>query len=146
MPPSLIQISAARRRISITSRLLAAWLSLSLVLTLTPCCKVFADTVAPFTANTVLDHKHDAPDGALHSPKSNDFPDPCTKWLDHADYTLNSTLVAVTSGADPHPDISIAPLLASMPHAETMVTARLLYHPPPDPALPLYLRFEHLLL
>jgi len=131
---------------SITSRLLAAWLSLSLVLTLTPCCQVFADAVAPLMTNTVLDHEHDGPDGALHSPGSSDFHDPCTKWLDHADYTLSSLLVAVTSGSDPHQDIPIALLLSLMPHAGNMVTARLSYHPPPDPALPLYLRIEHLLL
>ena len=146
MPLSVMQIGTARRRMSITSRLLVAWMSLSLVLTLTPCCKVLADVVAPFTANTVLDHEHDVPDGALHSPGLSDFHDPCTKWLDHPDYTLNSLHVAVTSGSDPHQDIPIAPLLLRMPHAGTMVTARLSNHPPPDPALPLYLRIEHLLL
>jgi hypothetical protein len=36
--------------------------------------------------------------------------------------------------------------LLRMPHAGTMVTALFSYHPPPDPALPLYLRIEHLLL
>jgi len=131
---------------SIASRLLAAWLSLSLVLTLTPCCKVFADAVAPFIPNVVLDHEHGEDDGALHSSGSNDFHDPCTKWLDHADYTLNSLHVAVTSGSVPHQDIPIAPLLLRVPHAGTMVTALFSYHPPPDPALPLYLRIEHLLL
>ena len=146
MPLSVMQIGTERRRMSITSRLLAAWLSLSLVLTLTPCCKVLADAVAPLTTNTVLDHEHDGPDGALHSPGSSDFHDPCTKWLDHADYTLNSLHVAVTSGFDPRQDIPVAPLLLLMPHAGTMVTALFLYHPPPDPALPLYLRLEHLLL
>ena len=143
MPLSVMQIGTERRRMSITSRLLAAWLSLSLVLTLTPCCKVFADVVAPLMPNAVLDHEHD---GALHSSGSNDFHDPCTKWLDHADYTLNSLHVAVTSGSGSHQDIPIAPLLLRMPHAATVVTARLSYHPPPDPALPLYLRIEHLLL
>lgn len=131
---------------STTSRVLVAWLSLSLVLTLTPCCEVFADAVAPLATNAAFDHEHDGPDGAFHSPGSNDFHDPCTKWLDHADYTLNSLHVAVTLGSGSHQDISIAPLLLRMPHAGTMVTARLSYHPPPDPALPLYLRIEHLLL
>ena len=145
MPLSVMQIGTERRRMSITSRLLAAWLSLSLVLTLTPCCEVFADAVAPPATNAALDHEHDGPDGALHSPGSNDFHDPCTKWLDHADYTLNSLHVAVTSGSGSHQDIPIAPLLLRMPHAATLVTARLSYHPP-DPALPLYLRIEHLLL
>ncbi len=146
MSPSLMRIGAARRRTSITSRLLAAWLALSLILTLTPCCEVFADAVASRATNAALDHEHDGPDGALHSPGSNDFHDPCTKWLDHADYTLNSLHVAVTSGSDPHQDIPIAPLLLLMPHAGTMATALFSYHPPPDPALPLYLRLEHLLL
>jgi len=146
MPLSVMQIGTERRRMSITSRLLAAWLSLSLVLTLTPCCEVFADAVAPPATNAALDHEHDGPDGALHSPGSNDFHDPCTKWLDHADYTLNSLHVAVTSGSGSHQDIPIAPLLLRMPHAGTMVTALFLSHPPPDPALPLYLLIEHLLL
>ena len=146
MPLSVMQIGTERRRMSTTSRLLAAWLSLSLVLTLTPCCEVFADAVASPATNAALDHEHDGPDGALQSPGSNDFHDPCTKWLDHADYTLNSLHVVVTSGFDPHQDIPVAPLLLRMPHAGTMVTARLSYHPPPDPALPLYLRLEHLLL
>ena len=145
MSPSLIRIGTERRRMSITSRLLVVWLSLTLVLTLTPCCKVFADA-APATTHAVLRHEHDGSDGALHSPGSNDFHDPCTKWLDHADYTLNSLHVAVTSGSDSHQDIPIAPLLLLMPHAGTMVTAWLSYRPPPGPALPLYLRFEHLLL
>lgn len=146
MPPSVMQMGAERRRMSITSRLMAAWLSLSLVLTLTPCCKVFADAVAPFTPDVALDHGHDGSDSALHSPGSNDFHDPCTKWLDHADYTLNSLPVAVTSGSDSHQDIPIAPLLLLMSHADATVTVRLSFHPPPDPALPLYLRLEHLLL
>ena len=146
MPLSVMQIGTERRRMSITSRLLAAWLSLSLVLTLTPCCEVLADAVAPPATNVALDHEHDGPDGALHSPGPNDFHDPCTKWLDHADYTLNSLHVAVTSGSGSHQDIPIAPLLLRMPHAGTMVTALFLSHPPPDPALPLYLLIEHLLL
>ena len=143
MSPSLMRIGAARRRMSIASRLLAAWLSLSLVLTLTPCCEVLANAVAPLSPNAVLDHEHD---GALHSPGPSDFHDPCTQWLDHADYTLNSLHVAVSSGSDPHQDIPIAPLLWRMPHAGMMVTARLSYHSPPGPALPLYLRIEHFLL
>ncbi len=146
MPPSLMRIGAARRRMSIASRLLAAWLSLSLVLTLTPCCEILADAIAPPATNAALDHGHDGPDDALHSSGPNDFHDPCTKWLDHADYTLNSLHVAVTSGSGSHQDIPIAPLLLRMPHAGNMVTALFLYHPPPDPALPLYLRIEHLLL
>ena len=146
MPLSVMRIGTKRRRMSITSRLLAAWLSLSLVLTLTPCCEVFADAVASPATNAALDHEHDGSDGALHSPGSNDFYDPCTKWLDHADYTLNSLHVAVTSESGSHQDIPIAPLLLRMPHAGTIAMALFLYHPPPDPALPLYLRIEHLLL
>ncbi len=146
MSLSLMRIGAKKRRRSIASRLLVTWLALSLFLTLTPCCEVFADAVASPTTDAVFDHGHDGPDDALHSSESSGFHDPCTQWLDHADYTLNSLHVAVTSGSGSHQDFPIAPLLFRMPHAGTTVTARLSYHPPPGPALPLYLRIEHLLL
>lgn len=146
MSLSLMRIGAKKRRMSIASRLLIAWLSLSLFLTLTPCCEIVADAVASPATDVGADHEHGGPDSAHHSPESGGFHDPCTQWLDHADYTLNSLHVAVTSGAGSHQDIPIAPLLFLMPHAGTMVTARLSYHPPPGPALPLYLRIEHLLL
>jgi hypothetical protein len=146
MSLSLLRIGAKKRRMSITCRLLAAWLSLSLFLTLTPCCKVFADAVALPTTNAVLDHEHDGPDGALRTPGPNDFHVPCTKWLDHADYAVGSLHAAVTSGPDSHQNIPIASLLLLIPHIGTMVTAQLSYYSPPDPTLPLYLRIEHLLL
>ena len=146
MSPSLIRIGAAKWRSSLASRLLLAWLSLSLVLTLTPCCEVFAGAVTSSAADVGLDHDHEGPDGAHHSSESGGFHDPCTQWLDHADYTLNSLHIAVSSGSGSHQDILIAPLLFRMPHVGPMVTARFSYHPPPDPALPLYLRIEHLLL
>jgi len=146
MSPSLMRIGAARRRMSITSRLLVAWLSLSLFLTLTPCCEVIADAVALPTTHTVLDHEHDGPDGVLHSPGPNHFHDPCPKWLDHADYTVSSQQLAVASESTSHQYAPIAPLLLPMPHVGAVVAARLSYHPPPVPALPLYLRIEHLLL
>lgn len=146
MPPSLIRISAARRRVSITTRLLIAWLSLSLVLTVTPCCKVYADAVAPLMPNAALDHEHDGPDGALHSPAPGDFHDPCTKWLGQAHYTLDSLHVAVTSGSGSHQDFPVALPLSLMPRAGTRATALFSYRPPPGPVLPLYLRIEHLLL
>ncbi|WP_096360159.1 hypothetical protein [Sulfuricaulis limicola] len=145
MSPSLIRIGAAKSRTSISSRLLVVWLSLSLFLTLTPCCEIFADALAS-PADAALDHAHQEPDGASHSPASNGFHDPCAQWLDRADYTLNSLHLAVSSGSGSQQDIPVAPLLLLVPHADAPVMARLSYHPPPDPTLPLYLRIKHLLL
>lgn len=144
--PSLTRIRASKR-ISIGSRLLVVWLSLSLVLTLTPCCEVFADAVAPLAtdiAHAMSAHGHDEPDNAFHSSGSGGFHDPCAKWLDHADYTLSSLHAAITSAASQ--DIFIGPQLPAAFHAVSLATKRFLYHPPPDPTLALYLRFEHLLL
>lgn len=146
MSLSLMQIGAKKQRRSIASRLLIAWLSLSLFLTLTPCCEIFADAVASPATDVGVDHKHDGPDSAHHSPESGGFHDPCAQWLDHADYTLNSSHVAITSEAGSYQDIPVAPLLLRIPHAGTTVIERFSYHPPPEPALPLYLRIKHFLL
>lgn len=146
MSPSLIRIGAAKWRTSISSRLLVIWLSLSLFLTLTPCCEVFADVIASPATDAGFDHDHAGPNSADHSPGSSGFHDPCTQWLDHADYTLNSLHLAISSGSGSHQDVPVAPLLLLVPHADAPVVARLSYHPPPDPTLPLYLRIEHLLL
>lgn len=143
---SLMQIGAKKQRRSTASRLLIAWLSLSLFLTLTPCCEIFADAVASPATDVGADHEHDGPDSAHHSPESGGFHDPCAPWLDHADYTLNTLHVAVASGSGSHQDNPVAPLLFRMPHVETTVIEQFSYHPPPGPTQPLYLRIEHLLL
>lgn len=146
MSLSLIQIGAEKRKRSLASRLLFAWLSLSLVLTLTPCCEVLADAVTSPAIEAQVDHEHDGPDSAHHSPESGGFHDPCAQWLDHADYTLSSSHIAITSEPGSYQDNPIAPVLFRTPGDASMMTARFSYHPPPDSALPLYLRLEHLLL
>lgn len=146
MSPSLIRIGAAKWRRSTASRLLIAWLSLSLFLTLTPCCEIFSNALASPAADVGLDHGHEGPDSAHHSSESGGFHDPCTEWLDQADYTLNSSHIAVTSAPGSNQDIPAPPLLLRIPCPGPTLTAQLSYHPPPDPALPLYLRIEHLLL
>ncbi len=124
------------RRQSGLARVAVAWLALSVVFALTPCCDVYA-ALMPGEAHAT------APDRTTASLNHNDGDDkPCTAWLDR-----NDTL-PVESGALP----TAAPTLA--------IPGRLAFHLPSSPVTAmrqpfvastsppdaLYLRYLHLIL
>ncbi|HLD13493.1 MAG TPA: hypothetical protein VJB18_02120 [Burkholderiales bacterium] len=137
---SLLRLRARRARAPWSTRLLAAWLALTLVFALTPCC----DVIGPANAAPVpvaADHGH-TPDahGDMHAPDAGG--DPCATWLDRSD--------AVT----PKTDI-VAPFVAKVAIATPFVflwnvpSAAIAWRPfrlsasPPDA---LYLRYARLIL
>lgn len=101
--PSLLRMRRRSARAPWGTRLLAAWVVLSLAFALTPCCEVIGTaSAAPATAST--DHGH-APDahGGTHAPDSGD---PCAVWLDHHDAVpakagVESPLLANLAPANP---------------------------------------------
>lgn len=136
---SLLRLRARRARTPWRTRLLAAWLVLSLVFVLTPCC----DVIGPANAAPVpvaADHGH-APDahGDMHAPDVGG--DPCATWLDRSDAVpakvdVESSLLAKLafvgpdvffwSGAPAVPAWRPFRLSASPPHALYLRYARLI--------------------
>jgi len=80
--PSLLRMRRRSARAPWGTRLLAAWVVLSLTFALTPCCEVIgAASAAPASASAGRDHTPDA-HGGTHAP---DTGDPCATWLDRSD-------------------------------------------------------------
>lgn len=80
--PSLLRMRSRSVRAPWGTRLLAAWVVLSLSFALTPCCEVIgAASAAPASASTDHSHTPDAHSGT-HAPDSGD---PCAVWLDRHD-------------------------------------------------------------
>lgn len=80
--PSLLRMRRRSARAPWGTRLLAAWVVLSLAFALTPCCEAIGTAnAAPASASTDRDHTLDA-HGGTHAPDSGD---PCATWLDRSD-------------------------------------------------------------
>lgn len=115
----------------------AGWLSLSLVLALWPCCQVLAQDHSPVIHAAAGEHDHG------NMPTGPD--DPCRTWLDTADAAFNTSPDVLLT------DFELKIVLASysdahkFPHVPLRVRVGTAYDPSP-PALPLYLRVQHLLI
>ena len=80
--PSLLRMRSRSVRAPWGTRLLAAWVVLSLTFALTPCCEIIgAASAAPASASTDHGHTPDAHSGT-HTP---DTGDPCVTWIDRSD-------------------------------------------------------------
>jgi hypothetical protein len=113
------------------------WMSLSLVLAFWPCCQVLAQDQPPVAHVEAGDHSH----GNMPS----DTDDPCRTWLDNADAALNTSPDVLLSDFE----LKIAYALHVDAHDFSRIPLRVrggkVYNPSP-PALPLYLRVQHLLI
>jgi hypothetical protein len=132
---SLTRMGSAKTRKTLATRLLTGWLFLSLALTFTPCCEVFA-------ALSFEDH---SVSGAVHGHEAPVVPDPCATWLDNAGYAVTTHAAIVPAGSDGHAIFSA--VLLPVARSDTPLKNSL--HPgrsPPDAAVPLYLRISRLLI
>lgn len=133
---SLTRLASISTRQTLAMRLLAAWFALSVTLTFTPCCKLWAATPQSDHAVSETEHGHDAP---------GDLPDPCATFLDHADFV--ATAPGIISSTPDRP-----PAFFGVPPAPLFHTAMLAGSPqhrgqsPPHPSVPLYLRIARLLI
>lgn len=124
------------RRIHWTARLFVAWLALSVVFALTPCCDVYAAFVPGETHAT-------APDHAAALPDHDDGDDkPCAAWLDRND------ALPVESGALPAVTPTLAiPVQFTLHLPSSPVTAmRQPFAASASPPDALYLRYLRLIL
>lgn len=125
----------ARRRRSL-ARVLAGWMTLSLVFAFWPCCQTLAQDQLPFAHAEAGDHGN--------PPYDTDGP--CRTWLDNADATLNHSLDVLIAGFDLKLGHAVYAHSRDFPAVSPPARARLAYHPPPPNSLPLYLRVRHLLI
>lgn len=116
---------------------MAATLTATMLLALTPCCEVGAAPAHPETG--AVEHG----DGHDHGPPA--APDPCLVWLDNHLNALATDSVLPAPERVPQPALIAAtwkaPAVVPVP-----LPAPSSCHSPPSPAVPLYLRIERLLI
>ena len=137
---SLLRLRARRARAPWSTRLLAAWLALTLVFALTPCC----DVIGPANAAPVpvaADHGH-TPDahGDMHAPDAGG--DPCATWLDRSDAVTPKADVVAPSMAKLVP----ATPLVLLPNASLAAASWRPFRLSASPPDALYLRYARLIL
>ena len=129
---SLRRIRTRMTRASWSARLLAAWVVLSLIFALTPCCEVIgaASAAAPASAST---------DRSSHTP---DTGDPCATWLDRSDAVTPKTDVV----APPVAKVVLTIPLVLFPNASLTAAIWRPFHLSASQPDALYLRYARLIL
>lgn len=124
------------RRIHWATRMFAAWLALSVILALTPCCDVYA-VFMPSAAHaaapdrTTVSHNHDGGDDK-----------PCAAWLDRNDVLPAESGALLTAA----PKLAIAAASVFRMPLSTSTLVRQLFVASASPPDALYLRHARLLL
>lgn len=127
---SVNQTQTGYRRIHWTRRMLAAWLALSVVFALTPCCDVQA-AVPPGTAHAAVFHD-----------RADDGDPPCAAWLDRNDALLVEAGALLT----PSPTLAIPVQLAFHLLPASFAAVRQPFVASAFPPDALYLRYLRLIL
>lgn len=127
---------AESRRISRGARIFAAWLALSVVFALTPCCDIYAAFMPDAPHAAVPDHTAVAPG------RNGGDDQPCAAWLDGND--------ALPAEAGFLPSAPPKPVIA-VPSAFQPLRSPVAAFPPPfvasaSPPETLYLRYQRLIL
>ena len=134
MHPSLGQIGSNLRRKAVPARIVAALWSFVLVLTLTPCCEIYAAASPAHAGQGQMD---------AHGSHSDIGDGLCAPWLNVSLDALDSApaLLSVTSS----PEVALPRDSGSpSPNARRPDVQGGVHAPPPVPR-PLYLRFVRLL-
>ena len=134
---SLRRIRNTTARVPWLARGLTAWMALSLVFVLTPCCEIFGEAYAAAAPTADNDSHPHEPDG--HGGV-------CGKWLDNASPSGMVSYGALTPSWEGKAVVLLAPEHGSfLSHNPGAITWRLFHSQSPPPHA-LYLRFARLLI
>lgn len=143
---SLRRIRSMTARVPWMMRGLTAWMALSLVLVLTPCCEIFGEAYAAAAPGDMESHHAPAADNDSHPHEPDGHGGICGKWLDNTSPSGAVSHSALTPSWEGKAAVPLAPEHGSfISHNPGAITWRLLHSQSP-PTYALYLRLARLLI
>jgi hypothetical protein len=144
---SLGRIGSNLRRKAVLARVLAVGWSFALLLTLTPCCEVWA-TATPVDRPAAQGHADAHAHGEADVPHGShgDIDDgPCAPWLNVSQNALDSVPALLPATPSPEGTVVLWVHAVVQSSMERRPDAPRSVHAPPPVPRPLYLRFVRLL-